>query len=408
MRLLTGLGRSVKTAVLVSAVIWLVALPLVANRFHVISYASLVVNPLLLFPVSLALYFGMGTLVFGWFLSPAARVFGYLCDLNLGMIESIVGSFQAQGWSHAWTAGPSNVSLGCFYVGLLICLNVKAVSRRGLTAVSFGCVWLALGWWLPAKFESWRIDPAVTCTFVDVGHGTGVLLQLPDGQNWLYDAGSLGSAEFGASNMAGVLWHEHVQHIDTVVVSHADVDHFNSLARLAEQFSIGRLLISNTMFNSSSNQAQQLIRKFESMGIPVCSVDRGDQWDVGPDAKVSVLAPTAQGFEGNDNSNSIVLLVESGGRKLLLPGDLERDGLEYLLSEPAIDCDVVMAAHHGSPHSDPPRFMGWSTPEWVVISGGSKRVSDETGQRFLNPGSTGTFCEPISRERCKSGWVWIK
>ena len=66
-RLLVGGSRSVQTAVLVSAVIWLIALPLVANRFHLISYVSLLVNPLLLLPVSLALYCGMGTLVFGWF-----------------------------------------------------------------------------------------------------------------------------------------------------------------------------------------------------------------------------------------------------------------------------------------------------------------------------------------------------
>ena len=387
-RMLTGGSRAVRTAVLVSAVIWLIALPLVANRFHLISYVSLLVNPLLLLPVSLALYCGMGTLVVGWFFSPAARVMGYGCDRNLWLIESIVEFFQAQGWSHGWTAGPSNFSLVCFYSGLLFCLNLKSVSRRGLTVVLFSFAWLALGWWLPAKFESWRTDEAVICTFVDVGHGTGVLLQMPDGQNWLYDSGSLGSADFGATNIAGVLWHEHVQHIDTVVVSHADVDHFNSLARLAEQFSIGRLLVSDTMFKSNSTQAQLLIRKFESLEIPVCSVSRGDQWDVGPDATVSVLAPLAEEFDGNDNANSIVLLVESGGRRLLLPGDLEKDGLEFLLSEPGIDCDVVMAAHHGSPHSDPPRFMEWSIPEWVVISGGSKRVSEATERRFLEPASS--------------------
>ena len=386
-RLLTGGSRAVKTAVLVSAVIWLIALPLVANRFHLISYVSLVVNPLLLLPVSLALYFGMATLVVGWMFSPVARVMGYFCDRNLWVIESIVDSFQAQSWSHAWTAGPSNFSLACFYSGALFCLNIKPVSRRGLAVLLFGVSWFAFGWWLPAKFESWRTDDAVTCTFVDVGHGTGVLLQLPDGQNWLYDAGSLGSADFGAANMAGVLWHEHVQHLDTVVVSHADVDHFNSLSRLAEQFSIGRLLISNSMLNSNSAQAQRLIQKFESLGIPVCTVSRGDQWEAGPNATVSVLAPLNQRFEGNDNANSIVLLVDSGGRKLLLPGDLEQDGLEFLLAGPGIDCDAVMAAHHGSPHSDPQRFMAWSTPEWVVISGGSKRVTGATEQRFLEPTS---------------------
>ena len=384
-RMLTGFGRSVKTAVLVSAVIWLVGLPLVANRFHLISYSSLVVNPLLLLPVSLALYAGMGTLVVGWVFSPVARVLGYVCERNLWLVESIVESFQSQGWSCAWTAGPSNFSLPFFYVGLLFCLMARGVSRRGVVAVGFGFAWLVLGWWLPAKVANWQNDDAVICTFVDVGHGSGVLLQFPDGQNWLYDAGSLGAADFGAKNIAGVLWHEHVDHLDAVVISHADADHFNSLARLAEQFSIGRLMISESMRNSGSSRVQGLIGKIESMGVPVEVISRGDRWKAGSDVEVAVLSPTEQGFGGNDNADSIVLLIDNGGRKILLPGDLEKGGLEFLLAQPVIDCSVVMAAHHGSSHSDPERFMAWSTPEWVVISGGGKRVTDSMEQRFRGP-----------------------
>ena len=386
-RMLTGFGRSVKTAVLVSAVIWLVGLPLVANRFHLISYSSLVVNPLLLLPVSLALYAGMGTLVAGWLFSPAARVLGYGCERNLWLIESMVESFQSQGWSYAWTAGPSNFSLVFFYAGLLFCLTVKGLGRRGVVVVVFGFAWLVLGWWLPAKVTMRQNDDAVICTFVDVGHGSGVLLQFPDGQNWLYDAGSLGAADFGASNIAGVLWHDHVDHLDAVVISHADSDHFNSLGRLAEQFSIGRLMISESMRNSRSSQVQGVIGKLDSMGVPVEIISRGDQWETGEDVEVSVLSPIGQGFGGNDNADSIVLLVDSGGRKILLPGDLEKGGLDFLLAQPLIDCDVVMAAHHGSPHSEPEQFMAWSTPEWVVISGGGKRVTDAMELRFAGPAS---------------------
>ena len=382
-RTVVGFGRSVKTAVLVSAVIWLVALPLVASRFHLISYSSLAVNPLLLLPVSLALYFGMGTLVFGWFLSPVARVMGYCCERNLWLVESMVGSFQSQGWSYAWTAGPGNFSLTFFYAGLLFCLKAKAVRRRGQAVVVFGLAWMFLGWWLPAKVARWQTDDAVICTFVDVGHGTGVLLQFPDGQNWLYDAGSLGAADFGANNIAGVLWHEQIDHLDAVVISHGDADHFNSLGRLAERFSIGRLMISEAMRSSRSSQVQGLIRKIQVMGVPVDIIGRGDQWEAGQDVTVSVLSPTPAGFGGSDNAESIVLLIDRDGKKILLPGDLEKGGLEFLLSQPVIDCDVVMAAHHGSPNSDPERFMAWSTPEWVAISGGSKRVSAEMEGRFL-------------------------
>ena len=61
--------------------------------------------------------------------------------------------------------------------------------------------------------------------------------------------------------------------------------------------------------------------------------------------------------------------------------------MDFLLAQPLIDCDVVMAAHHGSPHSEPEQFMAWSTPEWVVISGGGKRVTEAMELRFAGPAS---------------------
>ena len=34
-----------------------------------------------------------------------------------------------------------------------------------------------------------------------------------------------------------------------------------------------------------------------------------------------------------------------------------------------VDCDVILAPHHGSSHSNPPGLAAWSTPETVVVSG---------------------------------------
>ncbi|MBW8885727.1 MAG: hypothetical protein JF612_13335, partial [Planctomycetia bacterium] len=70
-----------------------------------------------------------------------------------------------------------------------------------------------------------------------------------------------------------------------------------------------------------------------------------------------------------DNANSIVLLIEHAGRKLLMTGDLESPGLDDLLAEEPIDCDLVLAPHHGSPRSSPGRFAQWCHPEYVVVSG---------------------------------------
>ena len=52
-----------------------------------------------------------------------------------------------------------------------------------------------------------------------------------------------------------------------------------------------------------------------------------------------------------------------------LTGDLESPGLDDVLAEEPLDCDVVLAPHHGSPRSSPSRFAEWCSPEAVIVSG---------------------------------------
>ena len=68
------------------------------------------------------------------------------------------------------------------------------------------------------------------------------------------------------------------------------------------------------------------------------------------------------------------------GRTLLLPGDLEAQGLEDVMSEMPRDSDLVMAPHHGSLRSSPKEFSQWCSPEFVVISGGR----DDKHQNLIN------------------------
>jgi competence protein ComEC len=82
------------------------------------------------------------------------------------------------------------------------------------------------------------------------------------------------------------------------------------------------------------------------------------------------LHPPQKGVIGSDNANSVTLGVEYANRRILLPGVLESPGIDDVMAEAPYDCDVLLAPHHGSRRSDPPGFAAWSTPEWVVFSGG--------------------------------------
>jgi competence protein ComEC len=55
-----------------------------------------------------------------------------------------------------------------------------------------------------------------------------------------------------------------------------------------------------------------------------------------------------------------------------------------LLAEEPLDCDCILAPHHGSPRSDPAGFAQWSTPEVVVISGGRNVEDIPTIERVKN------------------------
>ncbi|MDA7887282.1 ComEC/Rec2 family competence protein [bacterium] len=301
--------RQCRMAVLVSFVIWLIALPLVAYHFHLIAPVALVANPLLLIPIAVSLYGGLAVLVLGAFLPSLATVFGELCRFSLGLIEWGVAVFQSVPLGHFWTAGPPGWSVVLFYTGVFFLVIYPETKIRSKWLPFCLMAWLIFAWMIPARWSSKgsvQRGEEFVCTFLDVGHGSSVLLQLPDGKNVLYDSGSLGSPDYGARSIAGALWYEGIEHVDAVVISHADVDHFNALPQLVRQFSIDQVFVSFVMLKDQSSQVQELLAVLEKRGVEVVAVSIGDQPFSSSKIRFDILNPPREGIRGNDNANSVV------------------------------------------------------------------------------------------------------
>jgi competence protein ComEC len=233
--------------------------------------------------------------------------------------------------------------------------------------------WLAVGY---VAIGFGRADEGeLRCTFLSMGHGTCVVMELPSGQTILYDAGSLGSPEVATRTISSFLWSRGIDRIDAVVLSHADIDHYNAMPGLIERFPIGVVYISPMMFDPIATggdlTAPNYLRDvLAESGIPLRDVWMGDRLRTDDtDVMIEVLHPPREGVIGRDNANSVLLTVEYAGKRILLPGDLESPGIDLVMADPPLDCDVLLAPHHGSAGSDPPGFAAWSTPEWVVMSG---------------------------------------
>jgi competence protein ComEC len=252
------------------------------------------------------------------------------------------------------------------------------------------CLWIIVGLTTALSRPLLRGE-TVECSFVAVGHGACIVVETADGQTLLYDAGSLGSPQYATQTIASYLWHRGIRRIDGIVISHADIDHYNAVPGLLRRFPVGAVYVSPLMFDGigeSGSSGPELLRaEIERRGVPLREIWSGDALRVGKHVTAHVLHPPRVGVVGTDNANSITLAVECHGWRVLLPGDLESPGLEDVLAELPYDCDVLLAPHHGSRLSDPPGFAAWSTPEWVVISGALGRDVEPVVETYAEAGA---------------------
>ncbi len=196
-----------------------------------------------------------------------------------------------------------------------------------------------------------------------------MVLELPSGQTMLYDAGEFGSPVAASRAVAGFLWSRGITHLDAVVLSHADIDHYNGLPGVLERFSVGAIYVTPVMFDRHNPAILALADAIRRSGTPLREVWAGNRFSGGPDCTLEVLHPPQRGILGSENANSLVLLVQCGGRRILLTGDLAPPGLDDVMAEQPLHCDVLLVPHHGSRESKPKDLAAWCTPHWAVISG---------------------------------------
>jgi competence protein ComEC len=373
---LRRLVTSIAKAILASSVVWLAALPLVAMRFHLVSPIGIVLNLPLIPLTTLALILGAGGLALGVVWAPLGIPSIRAADVLLQATEAIVRWGVTQPWGHRFVAGPGAAWVLGFYA--LLCLatfvttmaaRVEGKPRRLRAVVS---LWSVLAAWCVPACVSFGGGAAgsIEGEILAVGHGLAVVLRLEDGKTLLYDCGRMGDPTVGRRIIAPALWSRGVTRIDSVLLSHADQDHYNGLPDLMDRFAIGELVIPPGFADDRNPGARLLLEQIRARGIAVRELAAPAAWDRGG-ARFTVLHPPAGWHpKAPDNARSLVLDVEHGGRHLLLTGDLDQLGTIELVGLPAPEAaiDLMLAPHHGGKGANPMTLYHWAKPLAVVVS----------------------------------------
>ncbi|MGH7199773.1 MAG: ComEC/Rec2 family competence protein, partial [Planctomycetaceae bacterium] len=135
----------------------------------------------------------------------------------------------------------------------------------------------------------------------------------------------------------------------------------------------GRLCIARASVGGTQEGMRTVTDTAAAERVPISLVAAGDRIALDSAVTITVLHPADGETSSHDNANSIVLQIEYAGRRILLTGDVERDGLDRLLSLPERPVDVLMSPHHGSRAANPPQLAAWSDPKIVVVSSGTER-----------------------------------
>ena len=382
--LLVWLGGSLR----ISLAVGLCTTPLLAYSVHVVSPVMLVTNlfagPLLMLLLVLAMACPLA-------LIPGLDVaLAWGLSLLGGALELLSTFFAEVPGGHLFLASPPVWWLAAYYATLA---GVVLLPRLGLPRVLGALLWLVCLTLLPARaLISTEAPGPVTLTALDVGQGQCVVVEVPQGPCVVLDCGSTSLGATGERVLAPYLWTRGRRHIDTLIISHTDADHVNGLPQLLERFAVGEVLVSETLPDDATGEA--LIAWLKQRAT-VRVLHRGDSLEIAPRLRLRCLWPDAafvhalMNPQGARNDAGLVLELEAGNRRVLLPSDVENRGfagfMDQLGGRPV---DVLFAPHQGSNVTGLDGLLARLRPAHVVLSAKDTFPAEEAMASYQASGAS--------------------
>ncbi len=354
-RLPERLARWLREYAWITGGVTLATLPLVAYHFNQIAWlgllANLVVVPLAgLVVVPLGLLSAVALLMDGG----ATLPLGSLNETALSTMAGAVTWLARLPGAEWHVASPSIAAIVCCYTCLLVLGWPR--TRPGLrhaAAVGAACL---LAWWAWSPRD---LPPnTLRVTFLDVGQGDATILELPEGETVLIDAGAAyDRLNMGRAVVGPYLWDRGIKQLDLVIGTHPQRDHVGGVPWILSRFDV-KAYYGNGI-PSPHRFYQRLERALRTSGVARRRVEAGDLLLATPSCELLALHPPPVRVRAPDgrpwstgsrlNNHSVVVRLDCGPHGFLFPADIESQAMEPLRDNGApLHVQVVKVPHHGA------------------------------------------------------------
>lgn len=364
-----------KTAqsLLASAAIQLTTLPIVLFFFYEIPVYGIFLNLLVLPLVSYLVLIGGVACILGLWLPFVSHFLFGTTYCILSFYEYLCRLFQRLP-IHSLILGQPQISRIVIYY-IILALSLLWINKRTIIKLYPLLIWTAavilLLFPIPRKYFK--------AVFLDVGQGDGILLQHTDGTTFLIDGGSTSKNNIGEYCLIPYLKSQGIHCIDYMIMTHADKDHISGQLELMkhvadrQDIQIRKLLLPLPSQEMQSKEGyRQMITAAKQADIPIQTICAGDHLQKGA-LSVACLHPKPFFDASSANAYSTTIEVTYYSTKMLLCGDLEGDGEQYVLEQlkrSGTRFNILKVAHHGSKNSTSAEFLAQVQPQYAIISCG--------------------------------------
>ena len=345
-----------RDAVAVSTVCGLATAPILWLQFGSVPVYSLPANVL----VALAMQPLLWIALVGSLVEPLLPSVAFALAWTNGWIAAYIAACARVVGGLPYAEIGSGVAVAILLGAPLALFGLERLPRRTRRAT------LACAAALAPAVVAWHLLPApaappptgLRITFLDVGQGDAVLLQLPQGAI-LVDQGP---PEAGVAQQLRELG---VRRLAALVLTHPERDHVGGAESVLRGVAVDRVL--DPALAVSGPEQQAALAEAARRDVSVVETRAGDRFRLGRLA-LRVLWPDDRGSPADDpNRLAIVLLASYGAVDALLTADAETDVTAQLLAQRV---EILKVAHHGSADDGLARELRELRPDVAVISCG--------------------------------------